>query len=77
MNAVTEETRRLLGAIVQFAHALDLQVIAEDIENSTQRDLLRALDYGSRYGWSFQDIDVTGGKSSTGSSKAAPRLGHL
>lgn len=42
--ATDERSRSMISGIAKIAHALNLQMIAEGIENEAQRETLRALD---------------------------------
>ena len=51
LGDIDHRRRTVVKAIVEMAHALDYRVVAEGIENQTQRDLLRELgcEFGQGY----------------------------
>ncbi len=51
--ATSAEARSIAGAIVQMAHNLNLRVVAEGVENETQRDLLVGLGCDELQGYLF------------------------
>jgi diguanylate cyclase (GGDEF)-like protein len=51
--ASSEDARAVVGAIVQLAHALRLEVVAEGVETEAQHAVLIALDVDKMQGWLF------------------------
>jgi diguanylate cyclase len=51
--ATSAEARSIAQAIVQMAHTLELRVVAEGVENETQRDLLVAMGCDELQGYLF------------------------